>query len=900
MTMKDLVAAARMGDQQAMTQLYEATNRKAYYLAVQLVKDEDQAWDILQDSYVKAFESLDSLADPEKFQSWLNMIVTNKSRDYLRKKKPLLFSQLASEDDEEANVDFEDESGQFSPEAAVDYSETKRLVQEMIDDLSDDQRMAIVLHYMEYCSVKQIAEIMGCSEGTVKSRLNYGRKAIKDKVLLLEKQGTKLYCLPLAPFLYWLFRQQAQSFLFPWEAAALASGAGLAQAGAASASAGAGSPAGVSEAASGAGAAGISGAGTGTGAASASAGAYGAEAAGKAGITILGKVIGLKGAAIAASVCIVAGAGIGGGVYAARHFVSPSSETAVAEAQENDGGEAQDVSQETGYMLTDEERQVLQKIYQAAENRDYEALVRAFQPEFVRLYQMEREHFPDQYIIFDGEDLSADLEGHKLAIRTSSSRSRSTSHGGELRYQVYGYLGDFENGQPEGELLAFRNVYNTWEEEPAAETDISSAFYSQGVTDGAVDTQFWRVDEDGSVRLSCTSSGVYDQEGNPEGEFALEIYDEIPVGYEPEVEVITSGLTFHVQIDKRDPEEFLDTPDSEIRNMVNITPEGGADAGNIWDDSGQYRVFEPVVVSMIISPIENCVLWSDGISRPWHEEGTENELPDGTALTKAAESGGQENAEETAGREDEAQALESQPSDPALMEAYNAAMRYPDLQISLDEIRPDPYPDNGPAWIIDGSSSSYWSDTPSELVDHGDYYEVTNSFIYAPYVVPADVVEQMAPGYEFTVSLTDADGNETAQTFTAAGDGGTGYLELASEQAYNGEADAYLDVQEDGSGLIRSYMGDWLFYDTIYSGSLYFAKDCSVYGALSSDEAFGGKEPITFEEYATAPPAITYTPEGHMTGFQHGNQNGTFRVYGTPVFDPDTGLIVEYLEMYQV
>ena len=81
MTMKDLVAAARMGDQQAMTQLYEATNRKAYYLAVQLVKDEDQAWDILQDSYVKAFESLDSLADPEKFQSWLNMIVTNKSRD---------------------------------------------------------------------------------------------------------------------------------------------------------------------------------------------------------------------------------------------------------------------------------------------------------------------------------------------------------------------------------------------------------------------------------------------------------------------------------------------------------------------------------------------------------------------------------------------------------------------------------------------------------------------------------------------------------------------------------------------------------------------------------------------------------------------------------------------------
>ena len=151
----------------------------------------------------------------ENFQGWLNTIVVNRSKDYLKKKKPMLFSQMVSEEDEGSELDFEDEGGYFSPDQKVDYAETKRLIQGMIDRLPQEQRMAIVLFYLEEMPVKQIARVMECSEGTVKSRLNYGRKAIKAQVLELEKKGTKLYCVPFIPFLYWLFRQQVLSTVVP-------------------------------------------------------------------------------------------------------------------------------------------------------------------------------------------------------------------------------------------------------------------------------------------------------------------------------------------------------------------------------------------------------------------------------------------------------------------------------------------------------------------------------------------------------------------------------------------------------------------------------------------------------------------------------------------------------------
>ena len=172
----------------------------------------------MQDAYVKAFSSLDKLEEPEKFQGWLDTIVINRCKDFLKKKKPTLFSDMASENSDDGSVlEFEDSQEndrmEFKPEETVDYGETKRLIAEMLDRMPEDQKMCLLMYYYEEMSVRQIAEAMDCSEGTIKSRLNYARKNLKGQVLELEKKGTKLYCMPLLPFLYWFFREQAAEFI---------------------------------------------------------------------------------------------------------------------------------------------------------------------------------------------------------------------------------------------------------------------------------------------------------------------------------------------------------------------------------------------------------------------------------------------------------------------------------------------------------------------------------------------------------------------------------------------------------------------------------------------------------------------------------------------------------------
>ena len=219
----ELVLLARQDDQNAVNELYNQTFKKAYFVARTAIKSSDgdyssQIEDILQDAYVKAFSSLDKLEEPEKFQGWLDTIVINRCKDFLKKKKPTLFSDMASENSNDGStLEFEDSQEndrmEFKPEESVDYGETKRLIAEMLDRMPEDQKMCLLMYYYEEMSVRQIAEAMDCSEGTIKSRLNYARKNLKGQVLELEKKGTKLYCMPLLPFLYWFFREQAAEFI---------------------------------------------------------------------------------------------------------------------------------------------------------------------------------------------------------------------------------------------------------------------------------------------------------------------------------------------------------------------------------------------------------------------------------------------------------------------------------------------------------------------------------------------------------------------------------------------------------------------------------------------------------------------------------------------------------------
>ena len=208
--LNELVEKARAGNKDAFSDLYEQTYSKVYYTVKSMVKDEDAVFDILQDSYIKAFTHLDSFEGNTQFLPWVKQIAANTARDWLKRQKPLLFSELNHNDESESPVEerFVDDRQTNIPEQVIDQAETKRLIQEIIDELPDDQRAAIGMYYYEEMSVREIAEAMGATENAVKSRLLYGRRKIEKKVRELEKRGTKLYSLAPIPFLLLLFRSQ--------------------------------------------------------------------------------------------------------------------------------------------------------------------------------------------------------------------------------------------------------------------------------------------------------------------------------------------------------------------------------------------------------------------------------------------------------------------------------------------------------------------------------------------------------------------------------------------------------------------------------------------------------------------------------------------------------------------
>lgn len=208
MNWTEAVNLAKDGKEEGYNFLYQETYQRSFYIALKYMKQEEAASDVLQDAYIKAFQNLDQLQDAEKFQGWFSRIVATKALDELKKKKAVPFSQTQAEDEEVGMEELlADSRIDTQPELALDQKETGRLVKEMIDTLSDEQRFCIIMFYVEEMSVKDIAQTLGVSENTVKSRLKYGRKKIEEKVLELEKKGTRLYGIaPLPFFLYLLLR----------------------------------------------------------------------------------------------------------------------------------------------------------------------------------------------------------------------------------------------------------------------------------------------------------------------------------------------------------------------------------------------------------------------------------------------------------------------------------------------------------------------------------------------------------------------------------------------------------------------------------------------------------------------------------------------------------------------
>lgn len=215
---QELVLAAQKGDMDAFSWLYKETYDRNYYIVIKMVRQEQDAMDILQDTYVKVFQKLASFqyTGSKSFASWTSKIASNTALDFLRKKNLVLFSELQPEDGGDIpELEFEDESAMNQPELALDQKETARIVQELLDCLSEEQRICVILRYICQMKISEIALECGCPENTIKSRLNYAKKRLLGERETLEKKGIRLY--NVAPFtlLVFLLGKESSAFQAP-------------------------------------------------------------------------------------------------------------------------------------------------------------------------------------------------------------------------------------------------------------------------------------------------------------------------------------------------------------------------------------------------------------------------------------------------------------------------------------------------------------------------------------------------------------------------------------------------------------------------------------------------------------------------------------------------------------
>lgn len=209
------VVKLQSGDMDAFNEVYSLTNQSAYFTALKITKNEEDAQDVLQNAYIKLLDKISSLDKPESFMSWFNMMVANESRNLMKKNHADLFTDnvlSGGKEDEEYSVfdTIEDDTESFTPGLDIEQDELQREVMALIDSLSDEKRTAVTLFYYNEMTTKQIAEALEINENTVKSRLVQAKKDLAKGIKELEKKRKLLGIAPMS-VVRWAFNVQGES-----------------------------------------------------------------------------------------------------------------------------------------------------------------------------------------------------------------------------------------------------------------------------------------------------------------------------------------------------------------------------------------------------------------------------------------------------------------------------------------------------------------------------------------------------------------------------------------------------------------------------------------------------------------------------------------------------------------
>jgi RNA polymerase sigma-70 factor, ECF subfamily len=194
---RELVDAARAGDRNAFRTLFERYQRRAYALAFGVVRNPDDALDVVQDAFIKAHRYLDKFEGTSSFYTWLYRIVMNLAIDHLRKNrrsKAVDFNdQTVREDD--GRVGEDDLLPRIlggNPGRALQDKQIRERIDQALSELSENHRAVLIMRELEGLSYEEMAQVMGCSKGTIMSRLFHARKNMQKRLVDLYDGKTDL------------------------------------------------------------------------------------------------------------------------------------------------------------------------------------------------------------------------------------------------------------------------------------------------------------------------------------------------------------------------------------------------------------------------------------------------------------------------------------------------------------------------------------------------------------------------------------------------------------------------------------------------------------------------------------------------------------------------------------
>ena len=201
-----LVIRVQNGDEQAVNELYYYCYKQAYPVALMLTKSEQDSYEIMQDSFIRAFSSLDLLKDKSDFLKRLYSFFVNKCREYfIREKNFCFFQNLTMVSDDDAPRFNGTET--FLPESGVDYTQTKRLATEMLGDLPADQELLVIARHVMRMSDDELAQALSVERKVIVSSIAEAESKLLNQADLLSSKGvlTEIDASEVVSFTVWMF-----------------------------------------------------------------------------------------------------------------------------------------------------------------------------------------------------------------------------------------------------------------------------------------------------------------------------------------------------------------------------------------------------------------------------------------------------------------------------------------------------------------------------------------------------------------------------------------------------------------------------------------------------------------------------------------------------------------------